>query len=58
MHLNKARDKIWCHGCGRWVAAIFCLQPEDTDDVLCLHCLVHLGYTWDLPEIFGGKEKT
>jgi hypothetical protein len=54
MNISKDRKRIYCHECFSQVTIDPCqyLQPEGTGDILCF-CGAHLGYTWDLPEIFG-----
>ena len=58
MTLSEDRESIYCHVCKRWYNVLVTLQPIYTDDVLCINCSAHLGYTWDLPEFFGMQEMT
>jgi hypothetical protein len=52
MNINKKNLTIYCHICKRNLdlyTEIIIPKPE----VLCLYCLILLGFEWDLVEIFG-----
>ncbi len=55
MIISEDRNKIYCHKCKDW-KLIFGYPSKvmmPNNDVLCLDCLTHLGFYWDL---FPGTE--
>lgn len=56
MNLSKNRQEVFCHICNRWLI----IRTEtylNNESILCLECDACLGYTWDLPELFGKNEE-
>lgn len=55
MNLSKNKQEVWCHLCNRWL--IIRAETYLVDDsILCLIDDVHLGYAWDLPEMYGNNK--
>lgn len=58
MTLSKNRQEVFCHlhnECrGAWISIREGIYLDD-NNILCLKDDAHLGYLWDLPEIFGVK---
>ena len=51
MTLSHDRQKVFCHICHTWLI----IRTEtylEGDNILCLKDDGHLGYVWDLPEMF------
>ena len=57
MNLSEDRKSVFCHGhCQKWLN-IRQETFQHEENILCLHCMTHLGYEKDLPEIYGSKEE-
>jgi len=52
MHLSENKQEVKCHECDKWISVRGQTWVDDPN-ILCLRCNAHLGYTWDLPEVFG-----
>ena len=59
MKLSENRQEVFCHlhheGRGAWISIRAETYNVD-NNILCLLDDTHLGFAWDLPEIFD-KEK-
>lgn len=59
MTISKNRQEVFCHlhneNRGAWINIRKGTYVLNERDILCLDDNAHLGYVWDLPEIFGIK---
>jgi len=54
MNLSKDKQRVYCHECCFW-QNIYTDVKAEGDNILCLDCNAHLGYIWDLPELYMPK---